>query len=332
VLTFRENRVNFVESGRPVYPSRVTVRLDFEPSPFLGDSVEGATVLEGSMARFSWNANTGRATVLSEPPFPSAKSRVLLGDTQVALDDHTLEVVVDCASSQELTGHFASLCFIMPLAFAIEFREAVVARTTTASSPSANYVWQVARSSPSCEIISVETRDDRINAAILNFSTLLDAKNTRLLCAAEYFHKAVRMIEVGAGPSEFAAESIVNLSKVLEVLFPGEPTRQVIRAGLNSAGVEAGTIERYFLPCVMLRSHFDAAHVKIEGPTPEQRQTLQQYLESAVHEFRIFLSDYTHRVSRDEIAVAEYQPDPSDQEVANFFKRLSESFAANDVG
>ena len=79
-------------------------------------------------------------------------------------------------------------------------------------------------------------------------------------------------------------------------------------------------------------SLFDAAHVKIEGPTPEQRQTLQQYLESAVNEFRIFLSDYTHRVSREEILVAEYQQDSSDQEVANFFKSLSESFAVSDMG
>jgi hypothetical protein len=69
-------------------------------------------------------------------------------------------------------------------------------------------------------------------------------------------------VAVTAG--EFLAEALPNYTKVLVVLFPGQPgveTMDSARAGLRQLGYPDLEIERDFIPAMALRSHIDVAHV-----------------------------------------------------------------------
>jgi hypothetical protein len=67
--------------------------------------------------------------------------------------------------------------------------------------------------------MTADSRDERCAAAIGRLPVLCESANLRLLAALAYFERAIRLLAAGHGPTKFAGEAIVNLSKSLEMLF-----------------------------------------------------------------------------------------------------------------
>lgn len=145
-----------------------------------------------------------------------------------------------------------------------------------ASCDEADFVWQVTQSPFRFETVSTEDRDSRLKSMLDRFVFLCEATNVRFLAAVSYFHRAVKLQTVGSGPSDFAGESIVNLAKVLEVLFNGD-NRDATRVGLRKLGFSDELIESAFVPCLLLCSRLDAAHVGLANLTAPERNQLQEF-------------------------------------------------------
>ena len=114
----------------------------------------------------------------------------------------------------------------------------------------------------------------------------------RLLAALHYFHVAVRLYRSASTLGEFMAEVILNLSKVLEVLFPpgGDgKTRDAARVGLRQLGYADAEIERLFLRAMALRNEIDVGHVSLALLTRRQLSILHGYTEGAERAFREML-------------------------------------------
>ena len=169
--------------------------------------------------------------------------------------------------------------------------------TTTADAGGARIVWQVAKTGSSFETMTKDSRDERCAAAIERLSVLAPA-NLRVLAALAYFERAIRLLAAGHGPTEFAGEAIVNLSKALEVLFPGSKSRDAAKAGLRQLGYEEPLIANTFIRVMLLRAKLDAAHVRLASLTWDERARLQAFLENVSQAFRKMLSDPNPRVSR----------------------------------
>jgi hypothetical protein len=233
VFTYRENRVTFLEQGRLSFPCQVTVGMDLSPNPALGDEVPGGVAALGSTVRMMWDANTGRSQVLSMPPLAPAIAALECGGVDYRLDGRTVTASFHADSRQELLGAMQAIHDVLPLSLSLAFPDPFTVATTTADAGSARIVWQVANTRSGFETMTPNSRDERCAAAIARLPVLCDAANLRLLAALAYFARAIRLLAAGHGPTEFAGEAVVNLSKALEVLFPGDKSRDAAKAGLR---------------------------------------------------------------------------------------------------
>src|SRR5207245_974412 len=97
-------RVLFLDTGgRLSFPNRVCLSIAFNPNPGLGGPAPpGQTALAGGQARLTWNANTGRSTVQSDPPLSELDLAISWGDYDLTLHGKDLLVEFDCPSRASL--------------------------------------------------------------------------------------------------------------------------------------------------------------------------------------------------------------------------------------
>lgn len=324
MFTYNENRVLFVEHGNLIFPNRVAIRMEFSPNPVFGDQVPGWTCRVGSNARLTWDANTGRSLAECDLPLPATKAVANVDGLAVRINGRSLRATFQCASRAQLLGVLGALHFALPVSLGIEFLDPFTVAVTSGQVEDAEFVWQVQQTSNRFDAIHGAERNSRCARAVERLPTLCDPRNRRLLAACTYFQKAVRLLSAGSGPTEFAGEAVVNLAKTLEVLFPGQQSRDAIRQGLAAVGYEKNFIEERIIPSLLLRSHLDGAHVRLATLKADERHKLQIYLETVVIEFRDMLEKVVQAVADGDLQIAEYQDErkPSD-EISRLLEAIS---------
>lgn len=129
------------------------------------------------------------------------------------------------------------------------------------------------------------------------------------------------------------AESILNLSKVLEVLFPpaGDgKTRDAARIELEALGYCDEEVERDFLPAMALRNVIDVGHADLSLYTRRQLQTLHRYAESAEVASQTMLRRLMDRMAAGEYQLSPYTASLADNEAKSIIERLESHFGADD--
>src|SRR5262249_35662596 len=133
-----------------------------------------------------------------------------------------------------------------------------------------------------------EAQEFAIHDAWNNMKLIDRSSSHRLVAALHYFYVACRLLRMANTPGEFMAEVLLNLSKTLEVLFPSHDgaTRQAARAGLRALGYEDDSIEKNYIPAMLLRNELGVGHVHLGDLSQEQLIVLQGYTEHAENAFR----------------------------------------------
>jgi hypothetical protein len=240
------------------------------------------------------------------PPLAPARTAVECGGIDFRLDGRTVTASFQADSRQELLGAMQVMHDVLPLSLSLAFPDPFTVATTAADAGSGRIVWQVANTGSSFETMTADSRDERCAAAIERLPVLCEPTNLRLLAALAYFERAIRLIAAGHGPTEFAGEAIVNLSKALEVVFPGDPSRDAAKAGLRQLGYEDPLIANTFIRVMLLRAKLDAAHVRLASLTWDERARLLAFLESVPGAFRKMLSDVLSAVADGGLKLAPY--------------------------
>ena len=325
MFTYHENRVLHLERGSLTFPCTVNATVELTPAAAVSDRVPGATCAHGSRARLSWDANTGRSTVECDPPLAPTDAAASIAGVAVEIHGRRVEARWECASRDELVGTLGALHFVLPLSLSLEFLDPLTPAVTSGRAGDAVFVWQVERTGGVHETLDGASRDARCHGALERLPTLCDPKNSRLLAASAYMHRAVRLLGAGLGPTEFAGEAVMNLAKTLEVLFPGGPTssRDAVRAGLAQIGYERPAIENTFVPALRLRSSLDSAHVRMATLRADERRKLQAYMERVANEFRTLVATIADAVANGSFALAPYDGERSPRDdIAALLDRL----------
>jgi hypothetical protein len=111
------------------------------------------------------------------------------------------------------------------------------------------------------------------------------------------------------------SESVLNLAKVLESLFPpaGDgKTRDAARKGLLALKYSEEEIEEWFIPALALRSEMDVAHVWLALLSSDQIEALTAYAENAVSRFRDLLTKVVQLSIDGDAQIPEYVPAAAD--------------------
>jgi hypothetical protein len=106
-------------------------------------------------------------------------------------------------------------------------------------------------------------------------------------------------------PREFVAESLLNLSKVLEVVYG--PRHDDVRAALGGLGFDAAQIERDFIPVMILRNSLDVGHPSLALLTRRQLETLHRYADRAEGVFRGLLQRIVAAAEVGRLHLPEYE-------------------------
>ena len=151
-----------------------------------------------------------------------------------------------------------------------------------------NFAWALRQSGGTIAAASQADLESYVERAWERLKHLKKIDSSRVLAALNYFHVGCRLLLAGNTAFEFMAETILNFSKVLDVLFvsSGPHPREQVREGLKAMGYDNKEIERDFIPVLLLRNEFDIAHVALTLPNREQLNTLHRYTEKAEGAFR----------------------------------------------
>jgi hypothetical protein len=196
------------------------------------------------------------------------------------------------------------LHYILPILLNLEFVEPPVIKYTKGKIGDAEFNWELEKRLSEFDVTNDEIQKKRVFDSFLKLNQI---NNRRLIAAIYYFYIARRLTEAGNSPFEFMAETILNLCKVLQVLF-GE-SRDQVRQELIKCGYSKEEIEKKFIPIMILRTEFDVGHVSLTIFEQEQLNVLCNFVEKSEFTIRELLKRICEK-SKNKEYLLKSDPDP----------------------
>jgi len=279
------------DGGTLVFPNDVEIGLLIEPpEPFGAAPGPSRTAIKGHKAECLYDANTGRVTLQSDPPLKPIEVILEYANFQFELRGNKMLVQTRCDSLRDLDELLTSLHYVFPILLNVEFADPPTVKRTYGMVGETAFNWEFEEVLHSFETTTQGLQEKRIISSFERLQLITGTSNRRLAAALFYFHVSCRLVAAGKSPWEFMAESVLNLSKVLEILFVQQrDTRDDVRAELGKLGYSNDEIEGDFIPIMILRNEFDVGHVTTSVFKPDQLQALYRYLEQTESKFRDLL-------------------------------------------
>ncbi len=297
MLTYQlQNRILKVIDGPSTlaFPNKLIIDIEYGPPEMFGISNKPSRLmLAGSKSLLLYNANSGRMQVQSEPPLKPLNVRVQEDNVIFELKMNKLHLVASCHDGTEFENILRTFYHGFPALLNIEFPDPPVPVLLEGSLGETKFRWEHKQATFFCTSKTKDALEQHIVDSLNNIQFL----GGRLLAAVQYLHTASRLIVSGQSSWEFMAESILNMCKVLQVMF-GE-SMDSVRKHLNELGYSLDEVEGDFIPIMVLRSHFDIGHAQVVIPQSEQLQILYNYLSISENKMRQLIKRVLNRVAED---------------------------------
>jgi hypothetical protein len=283
------NRI-FETRGKLTFPAAIDVSFHLEPKAMFWDG-QGKTFTypPGALAQVSLEMRTGRVMdELVEPVTPAQGSFECLGFSCI-LNGSVLRIQGQSPSRGQFVGLLSAILHGLPARLNIEFIDVPRITAIEGNVGGVEFRWIPADYMRySQEIIDESEHEPRMQRA---FSRIRYAPRTyrRLNAAVEYYYVACRLEESGLTLWEFTSEVLLNLAKVLLTLYPSDKPRDACRAALKDLGYSESEIEDQFIPILLLRDDFNAAHPFLTFVKQDVVSTLHLYSSDALRSVRDLL-------------------------------------------
>lgn len=233
-----------------VFPAAATIRVHLLPTqPFGGAPDRGRTAVKSTPASAYFNANTGQHHIESRPPLNPIGVVFEAPNVKLQFIGPLLICEQAVGSLNELNDLVESLYYALPCLLNAQLIDPPFIERIDGTIGDVAFRWELATWDMNYETTTQELQEERVGRALQQLAAH-DVHTRRALAAFHYFHVACRLERIGQAPGEFLAEALLNLSKVLEVLFPpaGDGrVRDAARRGLASLGYSEQEIERDFI-------------------------------------------------------------------------------------
>jgi hypothetical protein len=327
VFTYlQQPRILHLESGKiPDFPCRARYELTLDPAHVLGQgSGDLPIVILGHDLSAVWNGPTGRAVFTQQPGLaPISISQEMLNGTFV-VDGSSVVFEQTCESLSNAAATLDELRLVVPAVFSVFLPRPVTVTFARVVFENGTFRSELRRASYRIEALRDEDYRDRVDYSLSALRAMLEGEHFALIAAAAYMHVAERLSAVGNSSVEFAPEIILNLTKVLEVLFGN--TRDQIRVGLTALGYDEVEREGVFIPLVILRNELDVGHAKLSAYSPEVLDKLYGYLKDVP----LAMKELIVRATNATIAGKWQPPLPSAPASSTTYDRLLASIEAGE--
>jgi len=335
MLTYQLQARRFViENDIPFqFPNPTVIELKLGPPTAFGtDSSPSRTVVRAHPATLSFNANTGRWGVQSNPPLQPLGVTLETPSQRLTLRGDLVRFEFNCANAAELEGTILGFKWVFPSLLNLEHADPPIVLYVRGQVGPSIFRWEISPSEWQVEMWP-KTRERLESNVIDSFNRLglfTGPNNRRLAAALAYFHAGSRLSVVGESPWEFMAETILNFAKALEILFAtSEATKDDIRRELDRLGYTKDEIEGDFIPILELR-RVDIAHPQTAIYKSSDLQVLYRYVHQAEETLRRLLDRVAERISNGSYAIP--QTDLSmNAEDRRHMKKLVEVMRARTV-
>lgn len=328
MLTYQiRPRVFRLESGQTLpFPAAGKVRFYFSPlQPFGMEAGSGHTAVQNVAASANFNANTGSHSIESKEPLAPLEITIEEPNRVLELVGNVLTVSQKFSSNQELTVLIQSIYFAYPMLLAVEFADPPIIDRVDGNVGGVTFRWELCEWKGQYEITTQEKQERSAASSWARIGILSRPKSRRLFAALHYFHVALRLARRGEIAGEFLPEMILNLSKVLEVLFPPSgdgKTRDATRAALRKLGFSDQEIEANYVPAMALRNEIDVGHVDLSLFKVDQLALIHSYVERAESAFRLLFKRLLEATASGSFEIEPYEPTPAAGETVRVIERL----------
>lgn len=310
------------------FPNDVELIFHLQPlQPFGKEPGGGRTAVRAVEAKALFDANTGRHWIQSKNPLKPLEVIIEEPVRRIDMRGNELHMQARFESLSEMDKIVQSLFFAFPILLNIEFADPPFVERIAGTVGDVPFRWELDAWRMDYQITTQELQEKRIANSWERFNVLSNPNNRRIVAALHYFHVSCRLSRAGNFPWEFMSEVIINLCKVMEVLFPPTTsdgkTLDAVRAGLKELGYSDNDIELYFIPAMTLRSHIDSAHVDLSIFTRKQLRILHAYTESAENSFREMLKHLVTKTQEGHYIPARYGEPSRRREAEKIIERIA---------
>lgn len=313
-----------LQEGKLDFPNDVSVQFVWAPEPPFG-LVAGPsrTLALGSYGQAPPGVDTGRYLWSSDVPFGPLDVGLDMATTSFEMSGHRLTMTGRFETLEDLASRIELIYYRLPLLLNMDFVDSPLVVRVSGRIGRIPFDWILNRLNGVLDVTSKERQEERIRVA---FGRLPLLEHRRLLSALHYFRQACRLERAGHAPHDFTAEILLNLAKILEVLFHGDD-RDGARLGLRNLGYSDEEIEKQFIPAMLLRSKIDVAHASLTRFSPEERLVLHAYAERAEVHFRELLQRVCDALDKDSLTVSDVTDDEPEREVLQIIETLSQWYS-----
>lgn len=314
------------------FPADCVLRFHLQPpQPFGVESGGGRTCVRAVEGTAFFNANTGESTIDSKEPLSPLDVTIECLDYDIRLDGCLLTLSGTFASLGEVEQMVESVYFVLPTLLNVPFADPPYIERVDGVIASVDFRWELAQFGGKYRTTTQEHQEARFADSWDRMSVVAESGRRRLAAALHYFHVACRLDRCGQTAGEFVAESLLNLAKTLEVLFPPSgdgKTREAVRDGLRELGYSDARIERDFMPAMALRNEIDVGHVELGLFKPDDLTAIHAFVDRAEGAFREMLNTLLAQVESGDFVIAQHElgaPSPAALEVVARLKAAMEA-------
>ena len=207
-----------------------------------------------------FNANTGAHTIESKVPLQPLDVTIEEPQRLVVWKGNLLRVSQHFESVEVLSDTIESIYFALPMLLSLEFADPAFVERIDGTVATTSFRWELREWQAKFRTTTQEQQESAAALSWQRLGVLSVPGRPRLLAALHYFHVACRLSRQGVTAGEFLAEVVLNLAKILEVLFPpgGDGrTRDAVRRKLAELGFSENEIEGDYIPAMALRNEID---------------------------------------------------------------------------
>jgi len=328
MLTYHvRQRVFKLKEGEALsFPADGEVRFHFSPGqPFGTEPGGGHTAMQNVAASSIFDANTGKHEIASSQPLTPLDVTITGNEWTARMEGSTLKVTQSFKSNSQLTELIESLYFSVPMLLAVEFADPPIITRVDGRIGEVEFRWELKNWKGRFEITTQEKQEQSVSKSWLRINFISKSGSRRLFAALHYFHVALRLAKGGEVAGEFVPEMVLNLSKVLEVLFPppGDgKTIKAVRAGLRSLNFSETDIEADYVPAMALRNEIDVGHVDLALFKMDQLSIIHNYVEHAESVFKVLFKRIFEKLEDDSYKVEPYEPKPADGKAVKIVEKM----------
>ena len=302
------------------------IRFHFRPDTAFGNRDSGGrTWRQSTPGGIRFNANTGHFIIDPAHTLEALDVLVQSQNMDFVLKGNILTISTQCDSNQGLTELIESMYYAFPFILSFQLRDPVMMDRVEGRVGTVNFAWELSSWQLPILITNTELQEGRVIRAWELLDFISRYENRRVIAALSYFYKACRLRRTGHTPWEFMNEILLNLCKVLEVLFPPSGngySRNSARNGLKELGYSEKDIEANFIPVMALRSKIDVSHVFLGLFNRPELTILYCYLETIEAKWQEMLDRLLVKLENEQITLQPHEVTSADQEAKEIIEKL----------